>query len=73
MIQYDRGSKSGFRRDGSGKGKVMMFTVVRVSYLYLETIKRAAFDGKERSLDFACQDKIRLVRGTVERYAGLPG
>ncbi len=51
----------------------MMFTVVRVSYLYLETIKRAAFDGKERSLDFACQDKIRLVRGTVERYAGLPG
>ncbi len=51
----------------------MMFTVARESFLYLETIKRAAFGMEERSLDFACQDKIRLVRGAVERYAGLPG
>lgn len=49
-----------------------MFTVIRKSCLYLETIKNAALDQKGWSFDFACSDKIRPVRKTVMEEVGLP-
>lgn len=50
-----------------------MFAVIRKSYLYLESYQNAPFDHEERSLGFACSDKIRLILRTVMRDASLPG
>ena len=63
--------KSGFERDGSGKGK-KMFTAIRSSYLYLESLKNASLDHKEEwSFAFVCSDKNKLERNTVVKDVGL--
>lgn len=69
-IRYRR-KKSGFKRDGFGKGK-KMFTVIRSSYLYPESLKNASLDHKEEwSFVFVCSDKNGLERNAVVKGVGL--
>ena len=66
-----RKRKSGFERDGSGKGK-KMFTAICSSYLYLESFKNASPDHQEEwGLCVVCSDKNKLGRNTVVKVAGL--
>ena len=54
-----------------GKEK-RMFTVIRSSYLYLESLKNAALDyEKEWSFCFVYSDKNKLEGNTVVMDAGL--
>lgn len=48
-----------------------MFAVICKSYSYLESLKNASLDHKERGVDSVCSDKIRLVRKTVMKDVGL--
>lgn len=68
-VRY-RKKKSGFDRN-LGKEK-MMFTTIRSSYLYLESLKSAALYYKnEWSFGFVCSDKNKLERNTVVKDAGI--
>ena len=49
-----------------------MFTVIRESYLYLESLGYASLSYQEWSFDSVCPDKIRLARKTVIKDVGLP-
>ena len=56
---------------GLGKEK-RMFTAIRSSYLYLESLKNASLDHKEEwSFGFVCSDKNKLERNTVVKDVGL--
>lgn len=56
---------------GSGKGK-KMFAAIRSSYLYTESLRKAALDRiEERGLDFVCSDKNGLERNTVVKDSDL--
>ncbi len=68
MIQKE---KSRFGRDGSEKGK-MMFTAIRSSYLYLESLKIATLDYKEWGLCVVRSDKNRLGGNVVMKDVDLP-
>ena len=58
-------------RDGSGKGK-KMFTAIRLSYLYLESLKSAAlYHEKEWGFRFVYLDKNKLEWNTVVMDADL--
>lgn len=49
-----------------------MFTAIRSSYLYLESLKNASLDHKEEwSFGFVCSDKNKLERNTVVKDVGL--
>ena len=64
----NRRKKAGLKTRKAGLGEEkMMFTISRRSYLNLESHKRAQLDHEERSTDFACADKIRLIREAVIR------
>jgi len=50
-----------------------MFTTIRPSYLYLESIKSASLDyKKEWGFGFVCSDKNELEGETVWKDVGLP-
>lgn len=56
---------------GSGKGK-KMFTAIRLSYFYPESLKNAALDyEKEWGFGFVYSDKNKLKGNTVGMDAGL--
>lgn len=57
------------RMMGPGKGNKMF--IVLLSCLYQESIKNAAFDGREWSICFACSDKEKLGSNVVGKDAGL--
>lgn len=70
IVRY-RKKKSGFERNGSGKGK-KMFTVICPSHFYLESLKNASLDHKEEwGFGFVCSDENKLERNTVVKDAGL--
>lgn len=49
-----------------------MFTAIRSSYLYPESIKKPALDHKEEwGLSVVCSDKNKLAANTVGMDAGL--
>ncbi len=49
-----------------------MFTAIRSSYLYPESLKNAAPDCREGwGFGFVCSDKYELERNTVMKDAGL--
>ena len=50
-----------------------MITVIRESYLYLESLGYASLSYQEWSFDSVCSDKIRLARKTVMEDVDLPG
>ena len=59
------------RSDGSGKGK-RMFTAIRLSYLYLESLKNAVLDyEKEWGFSFVYSDKNKLEGNAVVMDVGL--
>lgn len=61
VLFYQYQKKSGSEDNGSGKGK-KMFTAIRSSYLYLESIKKPALDHKEEwGLSVVCSDKNKLA------------
>ncbi len=73
-VYYDkvryRKKKSGFERN-LGKEK-MMFTTIRSSYLYLESLKSAALYYKnEWGFGFVCSDKNKLEGNTVVKDAAI--
>ena len=50
-----------------------MFTMIRPSYLYLESIKSASLDyKKEWGFGFVCSDKNELEGEPVWKDVGLP-
>lgn len=49
-----------------------MFTAIRSSYLYLESLKNAALDCKEEwGFSFVYSDKKELGKNTVMKDVGL--
>lgn len=48
-----------------------MLTVIRKSYFYLENREDTSLSQNERGLDLVCSDKIRTVRNTIIKDAGL--
>ena len=71
MIKYDIEREKRIPHEvGPGKEKTMV-AVIRKSYLYLESLGNASLDHKERSINSVCSDKIRLIRKTVVKDAGL--
>ncbi len=49
-----------------------MFAAIRSSYLYTESLRKAALDRiEERGLDFVCSDKNGLERNTVVKDSDL--
>ena len=72
MIKYDIEIERRIPKEWISERKRTMFAVNRKSYIYLESLKNASLDYKERSFTFACLDKIRLVRKTVMKDVGLP-
>ncbi len=64
IVRY-RKKKSGFGRNGSGKGKKMV-AVIRSRHFYLESLRSASLDHKEEwGFGFVCSDKNKLERKTV--------
>ncbi len=50
-----------------------MFTVIRFSHSYLESLKLASLEDKEWGLSFVCSDKNKIGTNTVGTDVGLPG
>ncbi|XCP84947.1 hypothetical protein ABXS75_18265 [Roseburia hominis] len=67
MIQKEKADLNGL-----GKEK-MMFTAIRSSYVYLESLKNAPLDCVEWGFDAVCSDKNKFGRNTVVKDVGLPG
>ncbi len=51
--------------------EIKMRTVIRESYLYLESLGNASLSYQEWSFNSMCSDKIRLARKTVIADVGL--
>lgn len=50
-----------------------MFAVIRISYLYLESLSNASFDQNKWGIGFMCSDKKELDRNAVRKEEGLSG
>ena len=55
---------------GSEKGK-KMFTAIRKSYYYLESLQNASLHYKEWGFSCVCSDKNKLGRNVVVKDVGL--
>lgn len=55
---------------GSGKGK-KMFTAIRISYHYLESLQNASLDHEERGFRCVYSDKDKSGRNAVVKDVGL--
>lgn len=48
-----------------------MFTAIRISYHYLESLQNASLDYKEWGFSCVCSDKNKLERNAVVKDVGL--